>query len=203
MYTPSYHLMIDRTEIFAFMKQYNFGVIVTTKDNEITATHLPFVVSEEGNSIVLYAHCAKANKQWKEMKENKVLVIFNEPHAYVSPSLYEHNVNVPTWNYAAVHAYGNVELIEDREGIIEILERSFNFFEPAYVDQWKTLPDDYRNGLLNGVVAFKINVTDLQGKKKLSQNRSENERQNIIESFSKSASHNEREIAKLMESLDI
>ncbi len=203
MYTPKYHQITDRVEIIAFMKQYNFGAIVTSNNNELTATHLPFVISEEGENLIIYGHCAKANKQWQEMEQNTVLVIFAEPHAYVSPSHYEHKINVPTWNYAAVHAYGKVQVIENPEGIIEVMERSFDFFEPGYREQWKNLPEEYVNGLLNGVVAFKILVTDLQGKKKLSQNRTENERQVIIESFSDSNDHHEREIADLMKKLEI
>lgn len=201
MYIPKHNLVTDQSEIVAFMKQYNFAAIITTKDNEITATHLPFVPTEENGQVVLYSHYAKANKQWKEMEENKVLVIFSEPHAYVSPSHYEHQANVPTWNYAAVHAYGKAELIESTEGIIDVLERSMDFFEPAYKEQWKALPDDYKQGLLKGVIAFKIAVSDLQGKKKLSQNRTEKERQTIIESFSHGGDPNEKEIAELMKKL--
>ncbi len=185
------------------MKQYNFGAIITTNNNAITATHLPFVIAEEGDELIIYGHCARANKQWQEMEKNNVLVIFSAPHAYISPSHYEHKVNVPTWNYAAVHAYGNAEIIEDPDGITGVMERSFDFFEPSYREQWKTLPADYVRGLLKGVVAFKIVVTDLQGKKKLSQNRTENERQVIIESFSGSNDPHEREIAALMKKLEI
>ena len=203
MYTPHYHQMAGRDEMLAFMKQYNFGPIITTKDNEITATHLPFVIAEEGNEIVIYGHCAKANEQWREMEENAVLVIFSEPHAYVSPIHYEHKVNVPTWNYAAIHAYGKVKIIENSEGIIEVMERSFDLFEPAYKEQWKTLPLEYKNGLLKGVVAFRILVSDLQGKKKLSQNRTEHERQVIIDSFLHGNNPNEKEIAEMMKKLDI
>ncbi len=201
MYIPKYNLVTDRGEIVAFMRQYNFAPIISTENNEITATHLPFVISEEDNGVILYGHYAKANNQWKQIDGKKVLVIFAEPHAYVSPSHYEHKVNVPTWNYAAVHVYGKAQVIEDAEGITDVLERSMDFFEPAYKEQWKNLPADYVQRLLNGVVAFKIYVTDLQGKKKLSQNRTENERQNIIKSFSQSNNPDEIKIAELMKGL--
>jgi transcriptional regulator len=198
MYIPQYNLVTDQSEIVAFMKRYNFAAIITTSNNEIIASHLPFVIEEENGKIILYAHYAKSNLQWKHVMENRLLVIFAEPHAYISPKYYEHEINVPTWNYAAVHAYGKTELIESNKGIIDILERSMDFFEPVYKEQWKNLPEDYKQRLLKGVVGIKIYVTELQAKKKLSQNRTENERQNIIESFSRSNNTNEKEIAELM-----
>ena len=201
MYIPKHNLVTDRKEIVAFMKRYNFGVIISAKNNLPIATHLPFVISEEGDDVIIYGHYAKANKQWSDIGGNTVLVIFSEPHAYVSPKYYDHRQNVPTWNYMAVHVYGTAELVESRDGAIDILERSMDFFEPGYKEQWKTLDEEYKNGLLKGIVAFKIKATELQAKKKLSQNRNETERQRIIESFSQSHNPNEKEIAEHMRHL--
>ncbi len=201
MYIPNHNLVTDKKEIIEFISQYNFAAIVSAKDNVPSATHLPFVITEEAGEIVLYSHYAKANKQWQDIKDNKVLVIFAEPHAYISPKYYGHQQNVPTWNYAAVHIYGTAELIESVEGAIDVLERSIDFFEPAYKEQWEKLDEKFKLGMINGIAAFKIKVTDIQAKKKLSQNRSEEERQLIIESFSKSDNPNEREIAEHMKHL--
>src|SRR6185503_6830 len=95
----------DRQEIISFMQRYSFAAIVTTIDEAPYATHLPFLVKEENNKVILQAHFAKANPQWKEITAKTSLVIFTEPHAYISPSNYETEKVVPTWNYIAVHAY--------------------------------------------------------------------------------------------------
>jgi transcriptional regulator len=201
MYTPSFNSFTDRQEIITFMQRYSFAAIVTQIDGLPVATHLPFLVKEENNKIILQAHFAKANPQWKELEGNTSLVIFTEPHAYISPNNYEKVENVPTWNYIAVHAYGKAQILDGVEQKIELLKHTINAFESAYLQQWEGLPDQYRLKMMNGIVAFEIEVTDLQAKKKLSQNRSELERENIIHTLGQSTDTNEREIAAYMSKL--
>ena len=202
MYIPGFNSFTDGQEVVAFMQRYRFATIVTQVNGLPVATHLPFLVKEENDKLVLQAHFAKANPQWKEIEGNTSLVIFTEPHAYISPNNYEKVENVPTWNYIAVHAYGKAQILDSVEQKIELLKHTINTFDSAYLRQWDALSEQYRSKMMNGIVAFEIEVTDLQAKKKLSQNRSELERENIITSLGKSSDTNEREIAAYMSDLE-
>jgi len=199
MYIPHLNLMNDKTEIVEFMQRFSFATIITAKDNYPVATHLPFLVTQKEDAIILTAHFAKANQQWKGIENNTVLVIFSEPHAYISPKHYDKIQNVPTWNYIAVHAYGKAALITEQQAVMNILERTIDNYEQSYKAQWKDLPDEYKLGMIKGIVAFEITVIDIQAKKKLSQNKTANERINIINSLSKSDDTNEQLIAEYME----
>jgi len=198
MYTPSFNQITDPQEAISFMQRYSFATIVTVKDGVPTATHLPFVVKEVDDQVIITSHFAKANPQSLDIVNNRALVIFTEPHAYISPKNYEKELNVPTWNYLAVHAYGNCALLDDDENKAALLKETINYYDAAYLKQFEGLPDDYKQKMMKGIVAFQITVDDLQAKKKLSQNRSEKERENIIESLGKSDDKNEQDIAAYM-----
>ncbi len=199
MYIPKNFLTTDQDEIISFITQYSFGTIITAKANHPTATHLPFLISKREDKVILTSHFAKANLQWEDLEENTILVIFNEPHAYISPKHYEKELNVPTWNYFSVHAYGHANLITEENQTFDVLEATINNYEIGYKQQWDNLPQDYKVKLVKGIVAFEIVVTDLQAKKKLSQNKSEAEQNKIIDSLSLSEDKNERDVAKYME----
>jgi transcriptional regulator len=201
MYTPSFNKFPDEQQVVAFMQRYSFATIVTTVDGLPVATHLPFLVKEKDGKVILQSHFAKANPQWKSITENNSLVIFTEPHAYISPNNYETEKNVPTWNYIAVHAYGKAKLLESVEEKADLLKHTINTFEVDYFKQWQGLPEDYKLKMMNGITAFEIEVTDLQAKKKLSQNRSDKEIENIIQSLEKSDDTNASEIAEYMKDL--
>jgi transcriptional regulator len=198
MYIPKNFLTTDREEMIGFMKKYSFATIITAKDNFPTATHLPFLVSAKGDTIMLTSHFAKANEQWKQIAENKVLVIFSEPHAYISPKHYDKELNVPTWNYFSVHAYGQGQLITDTEKTFEVLEATIENYEIDYKQQWNRLPEDYKMKMVKEIVAFEVIIMDLQAKKKLSQNKTNAEQMRIIETLSDSDNSNERDIAEYM-----
>ena len=107
MYTPKHFEEKDRTKLVGFMKEYNFAALVNSAKKRYWATHLPFLIVESGEDIIIKSHMAKANPQWASFKDDEeVLVIFQEPHSYITPKLYENKISVPTWNYIAVHAYG-------------------------------------------------------------------------------------------------
>jgi transcriptional regulator len=198
MYIPKNFLTVNQDEIVAFMKTYSFATIITAKANLPTATHLPFIISTRDDNVILTSHFARANSHWKDLKDHKCLVIFNQPHAYISPSNYEKELNVPTWNYIAVHAYGDARLITDEQSTFDVLEATINNFEAGYLKQWENLPVDYRSKLAKGIVAFEITITELQAKKKLSQNKTVKEQKNIIDALSNSQDKNERDIAAYM-----
>jgi transcriptional regulator len=198
MYIPNQFAATDTAELIAFMKQYSFATIVTAKDNVPLATHLPFAVSTREDKIILTAHFAKANAQWRQIVDRVNLVIFSEPHAYISPTHYDNEHSVPTWNYVAVHAYGAATIINDRDQAFEALEKMIDNYEEGYRKQWAGLSQDYKLRMLNGIVPFDIVVTDLQGSKKLSQNKTEQEQQRIIETLSASTDGAARQIAEYM-----
>ena len=133
-----------------------------------------------------------------DIENNQVLIIFSEPHAYISPVNYDTLLNVPTWNYISVHAYGKGKLITESEEVTRILEATIDTFEGAYRQQWDNFPEEYKLKMSKGIVAFEILVTDIKAKKKLSQNRSEDEKQRIIKSLSESEDSNEKHIAAFM-----
>lgn len=198
MYIPNINLTTDKTEIVEFMKRFSFATIITSKDNYPTATHLPFVVSSQDDQIVLTSHFAKANEHWQDIENNSVLVIFSEPHAYVSTKNYDKELNVPTWNYISIHAYGQGQLITDQDKTLEILEATIDNYETEYRQQWDNFPEEYKVKMSKGIVAFEILVTDLQAKKKLSQNRTDSEQKKIITTLSNSKDTNEKMIAEYM-----
>lgn len=198
MYIPEINAVADQAEVVAFMKQFSFATIITSKNNFPTATHLPFVVTVKEDQIILTSHFAKANAHWQDIENNKVLVIFNEPHAYISTKNYDTELNVPTWNYISIHAYGQGKLITETQEVMEILDRSIENYEFEYKQRWSNFPDDYKLKMSKGIMAFEIRITDLQAKKKLSQNRTETEQKNIIGTLSTSTNTNEKLIAEYM-----
>ncbi len=198
MYIPNLNLMTDKTEIVDFMQRFSFATIITAKDNYPVGTHLPFLVTLKDDNILLTAHFAKANEQWKDIQNNKVLVIFTEPHAYISPKNYDKELNVPTWNYIAVHAYGQATIVTEQNKVLHILENTIEYYDNSYKQQWDNLPEDYKSGMIKGIVAFEMVVTDIQGKKKLSQNKAINEQKKIINTLSDSKDNNARMIADYM-----
>ncbi|WPV01348.1 FMN-binding negative transcriptional regulator [Mucilaginibacter sp. cycad4] len=201
MYTPKHFQLTDEQEAISFMQRYSFATIVTATDNVPFATHIPFLVSKRDDKIVLSSHFARANPQAAEIIGKDILVIFTEPHAYISPKHYEKETNVPTWNYIAIHAYGKATILPEGEQTAGLLVQMISNYEADYLIQWNSLPDEYKQRMMKGIVAFEIIVDDLQGKQKLSQNRTETERENIITALGNSEDTVEAEIGKYMSRL--
>ena len=198
MYSPKHYITEDFRFMLDFMRRHNFATLVTAKNDFPFATHLPFIVEENNETLVLSSHLARANPQWKNFVDAETLVIFQEPHAYVSPFWYEETLSVPTWNYVAVHVYGKVRTFENEAKVFEVLERMIFAFDKKYLERWKQLPSDFKSKLARGIVAFEIEVRDLQEKKKLNQSSSKTDRQNVIKNLAKSSNQLEVEIARLM-----
>jgi transcriptional regulator len=198
MYIPKANLTTDQDKIVAFMKEYSFATLITSRENIPVASHLPFTISQRNSQLILSSHFAKANNQWQDIENHKILVIFSEPHAYISTKNYEKILNVPTWNYISVHAYGIGKIIHDQNRTFALLESMMENYEPAYQKDWHSFPDDYKTKMAAGIVAFEVIVTELQGKMKLSQNRSEAEQQHIISTLAESSNSNEKIIAAYM-----
>jgi transcriptional regulator len=183
MYTPSHYRIDDPQAIRSFIERHSFGTLISFRD-AFHVTHLPFVV-EEGEPLVLSSHMARANPHWHTFADGtEALVIFQGPHAYVSPALYEDRVSVPTWNYAVVHAYGRVKLNDDVEAVLEKMIRAF---DADYLAQWAGLPEEYKSNLKKGIVGFEVEVERVEAKFKMHQGKSRTDRLRIIEEFGRSS----------------
>lgn len=199
MYIPEFNRLDDRAAAVEFMKANPFAILVSAGEGSPFATHIPVLASEESGRVLLRAHVARANPHWKMMSENQeTLAIFHGPHAYISPSLYESRQSVPTWNYAVVHAYGRACVIEEPEPLTAILLETIAAFEPAYLDQWRSLNENFRAGMLSQIVGFEMVVERLEAKFKLSQNRPRADQANIIQSLELSDDSAVSGVAKLM-----
>ena len=180
MYIPEHFRVEERNELISFMRSHSFATLVSTVGGRLMGTHVPFTVHERaGQELALSAHMAKANPHAQAIDSAEVLVIFTGPHAYVSPSLYESKLSVPTWNYAAVHAYGMARVVAEPPVLEDLIEQ----FDPAYRAQWDALPAEFKAKMVNGVVAFEVAVNNLEGKYKLSQNRPKADQARVTESF--------------------
>jgi transcriptional regulator len=197
MYSPSYNRLEDRGELLAFMQANSFAVLVTGTGGTLHASHLPVMVHEGGKDLVLDMHMAKANAHWKEFFDDEVLVVFSGPHAYVSPRWYVDRERVPTWNYAAVHAYGMPKVIADPKLKYESQRRLVAALDPKWLPQFDALRQEYVDAMLDGIVNFQIRVTRLETRWKLSQNRSRREQELIAAQLEKSADSTERALAAL------
>lgn len=203
MYVPSHFTFPDRAEQLAFMQAHPFATLVTVApDGAPEATPLPFLIEERGEAVVLVAHLARANRQWERLAKQTALVIFAGPHAYVSPFWYEKPLSVPTWNYVAVHAYGRAGLLEAPEEALDVLDKSVRAFDPAWRERWQQLDPGYVDAMRKGIVAFELAVERIEAKQKLSQNRSEHERQTIIGHLGNSTMEHEQVISTYMKNLN-
>jgi transcriptional regulator len=180
----------DRDKLVAFMRAHSFATLVSLVDGAPFATHLPLIVEERGDEILITGHLAKPNTQWTGFDSAQSLAIFGGPHAYISPSLYEKTESVPTWNYIAVHAYGTPAIFRYAgapERVQAMLETMIQSFDPDYMAQWEGLTEKFRTGMMMGIVAFEMVVTRLEGKYKLSQNRSLTDQNAVSEHLQQSA----------------
>ncbi|PRS71443.1 protease [Bacillus sp. GBSW2] len=182
MHVPSFFQMKDMEKIKSFIQSNSFATVVTTTDEKPIATHIPVSFHQVEDSYVITGHMAIGNPQWKTFEENeKVLVIFQGPHAYISSSWYEKEA-VPTWNYQAVHVYGKAVLLEKGELVKELttmLETYESHREQPVL--WDTLSDELLEKQVKGIVGFKIIIDEVQAAFKLSQNRHERDYAHIIE----------------------
>lgn len=172
--------MDDENEIYDFIRQNSFAILVSSDKDKLNATHIPLLLRQnESDKGVLYGHTAKANYQMNDISEN-VLAIFPGAHKYISSSWYESDQSVPTWSYLSVHVYGRIKILEDRESKIRIVKETVEYFEGKdSTYKLENLEEKYFGNLLNGITAFKIEISEIEGKKKISQNHSE-ERQNLV-----------------------
>jgi len=199
MYVPKHNRQEDASALLAYMRAYSFAALATSGSAGLTATHLPFVIEEQEGRITLLAHMAKANPQWRDFAGGgDALVIFMQPHAYVSPRLYDSRQNVPTWNYVAVHAYGRPLLIEERVAKLELQKKLIAQYDAGYLEQMAELPESYIDAKLAAIVSFSIEVTRIDARYKLSQDKNPAERERIVRELEASGDSVAAETAQLM-----
>lgn len=203
MYTPAAFRMQDPKKLAEFMRAHSFATLLTHHDGELLASHLPVLHDPDRN--VLISHMARANPQWKHFNsEREVLVTFQGPHAYVSPAWYLTEQAVPTWNYAAVHVYGIPRILDNHERVVELLGHTVQTYEEGRDNPWRyNLSTEFRDKLIQSIVAFEIEITRIEGKWKLGQNRSQEDCQGVYNALSNSANSVHQQLASLMMDEDV
>ncbi|MBK7569746.1 MAG: FMN-binding negative transcriptional regulator [Bacteroidetes bacterium] len=201
MYIPKINKLTEQETIYRFMQENSFAIIVSELNGEIIATHMPVELEEnDKGEKVLRSHMAKQNPQWNNFEKfDQVLVIFSGPHTYISSSWYDH-VNVPTWNYIAVHVYGKPRILDEEE-TIGVLTRLVNRYENASEKPFKmeNLSEDYLQSHLKALVAFEISIDRIDAKQKLSQNRNEHNYDLVINELNKREDAQSDAVKKEME----
>jgi transcriptional regulator len=187
----------------ALIEAHSFGTLVTVDESGAPfATHLPFVLDAEREPLgTLLGHVARPNPQWRHFEAGRsALAIFQGPHAYVSPSWYEVHPSVPTWNYVSVHAYGAPVLIEDSARVRALLARLVSLHEQDRPAPWSlaALSEEYVAGMMRGIVAFELPIARLEGKAKLSQNRSATDQARVRDALAGSGDPLAAAVADLM-----
>jgi transcriptional regulator len=183
------------------IERYNFGLLVSHGSAGMVASHLPFLVERAGDGLHLHGHLARPNPQVTDLaRGGEVLAVFHGPHAYISPNWYASGPAVPTWNYADVHAYGTVRLVDDGDWLQAMLRRLSVRHENRNPVPWRIqeLPDNYLANMVKGIVGFDIAVTRLEGKYKLSQNRPSADRPRVITALEAQGDAEAKAVARLM-----
>jgi transcriptional regulator len=190
MYLPKHFKIKDEEEIFAFIEANAFGQLISNVKGRHFATHLPFLLSADRTT--LFAHLAKQNPQHTEIENQEALITFSGPHAYISPSWYS-TPGVPTWNYQAVHVYGQCKLVSQPVEIKAIVEKLTHNYEAGYPSPWQP---EYHAAMLNAIIGVKIDINEIQAKYKLSQNRPAQDQTQVIRELGKSGA---KELAAAMQ----
>lgn len=175
MYVPDHFEVSDQQEIHTFLQSNAFGQLISLEQGRLSASHLPFLLSEDRQS--LSCHLARQNPQWRTLENQQVLVTFQGAHDYISPSWYE-NPGVPTWNYQAVHVYGKCRVFETPAELARMVETLSAYYESEFETPWQP---QYREAMLKAIVGIEIEIEEIQCKYKLSQNRPAADHQPVID----------------------
>ena len=211
MYTPKDFRVDDTAQAHGLMRAHPFAVLVTYGADGIVATHLPTVLKVDDGAALgrIDCHVARPNRQWSTFAANTdALMIFQGPEAYIRPSWYpskaEHDKVVPTWNYAVVHAYGRLEVVQDQAWLLAHVSELTRQQEAPYSDPWATTdaPEDYLAMMARGIIGVKFAISRLEGKVKMSQNREPRDRAGVVRGLADRASGHDSEIASLVEKLN-
>lgn len=205
MYTPPAFRVDDPALLREIIRSARLATLVTATAEGLMATPLPLYLDEsEGARGVLYGHLARANPQWKTAPLGEALVLFSGADAYITPSWYvakaEHGKVVPTWNYEAVHAYGPAEFFDDPVRLREAVTRLTNIHEAPRAEPWTVAdaPEPFIASQLKGIVGLRLPITRLEGKRKMSQNRSEADRAGVARGLAESGRPSDPTVAAMI-----
>jgi transcriptional regulator len=198
MYIPASFAETDVHRLHELMRAHNFALLVSSGASGPDASHLPFMLdAHAGEQGTLITHMARANPHWKSLNpDTDVLVIFQGAHSYISPRWYTPPGVVPTWNYAAVHAYGRPRLIHDAQSLRRIVMALAAQHEGP--DMMPKLEAAFPENLLQAIVGVEIPITRLEGKFKMSQNRSEDDQRGVIAALEQSSYSDSQAVAAIM-----
>ncbi|CAH0260337.1 Protease synthase and sporulation protein PAI 2 [Peribacillus sp. Bi96] len=197
MHIPKHFQLNDEEMIYDFIEKNSFATLFSQHNGEPYATHLPLTLNKDEDA--LYGHFARPNEQWKDIENQQVLLVFQGPHCYISPSWYETTMAVPTWNYVSIHVYGKIEIVEDPKVIFVSLNDMVNKYEGQ--DSLYTLNDvdsNFIEGMSKGIVAFKIIITKIEAKAKLSQNHPVERQELIIKHLENTSNQDNLQVSHLM-----
>src|SRR5882724_10875580 len=205
MYQPDHFRVDDLAEMHALMRARPLVALVSGGAAGLYATHMPTVLKDDGPFGLLEFHLARANPHWKILAEqDEALVIFLGPEGYITPNWYpskaDHAKVVPTWNYAAVHAYGRPEVMQDKDWLRRHVGELTTQQERNEALPWALTdaPESFIEVMLRGIVGFRFAITRLEGKWKMSQNREMNDRQGVVKGLEQRGEGDDREIAELV-----
>jgi transcriptional regulator len=198
LYVPATNQESDPARLHAFIDRHPFATLVTPAAEGLFVSHVPLVAHRRGDALVITGHLARANGHWRVLGEAPSTAIFHGPHAYVSPSWYPTAPAVPTWNYAVVHVTGPARVHDDVEvtlaHVAELVER----FEPEGAWRPTSVPEELRRNLARAIVAFELRGERVEGKLKLGQNRSVEDRRGAIAYLEADGTDASRALAELM-----
>lgn len=208
MYVPRHFSQTDPAVLHELIDQYSFGLLVVNTPDGPEAAHLPFVLDRQrgpqsNDNGSLRCHVARANPIWQALEnEQTVLAVFTGPHTYISPDWYDSPQLVPTWNYAAVHAYAKPKLMDDTE-LVKLLDDLSAVNENRLLPKppWTNgkLPEDFFAKLRKAIVGIDLEITRLEGKSKMSQNRSAADRARVMRELEALGGESQLAVASLME----
>ncbi|WP_053150464.1 FMN-binding negative transcriptional regulator [Pseudomonas sp. P97.38] len=206
MYNPKAFAVDDLPQLHRMMSECRLALLVTHGEQGLQASHLPLLLDpQEGPNGSLYGHMARANPQWRDLEAGaEALVIFAGADAYVSPAFYpgkhEHGKVVPTWNYQAVHAYGRAEVFSDAPRLRKLVSDLTDHHESGRAQPWRLddAPAEYIDSMLKAIVGFALPLQRLEGKRKLSQNRSPADAAGVRQGLAASPDPQDQNVARLM-----
>ncbi|ROM80425.1 transcriptional regulator [Pseudomonas brassicacearum] len=206
MYNPKAFAVEDLPQLHGMMNDCRLAVLITHGEHGLQASHLPLLLdTQQGLNGSLYGHMARANPQWRDLQAGaEALVIFAGADAYVSPSLYpgkaEHGKVLPTWNYVAVHAYGTAEVFSDPHRLRNLVGALTDRHESGRAQPWTIddAPAEYIDSMLKAIVGFALPIQRLEGKRKLSQNRSPADAVGVRNGLAASPDPQDQTLARLM-----
>ena len=190
MYIPKHFEVTDNTEIYDFIEANAFGQIISSSSGRLCSTHIPFLLSDDRTALL--GHLAKSNPQLQDIEGQEVLISLQGPHDYISPSWYS-SPGVPTWNYQSVHIYGHCKVFHDADALRQVVDTLTRTYESNLSPPWEP---EYNPSMLGAISGLEISISDIQCKYKLSQNRSEQDRQQVVDQLK---ANNSTQLAEAMQ----